>query len=132
MLLKALAAAKRRLLNNECALEQHRGELAQIEAEWNSIWMEAGIRPQTSKEMQSWLEIAGKIRQLKSNLEVAGEQRRNASELENWQTSGATALRGLPVSSFADPATVQEVLRVIDQVFSPRKKRPGRSIESTP
>ena len=81
---------------------------------------------EAAENRKSRNEASGKIRQLKSNLEAAREeQRRNASELEKWQASWATALAGLPMSSTADPAAVQEVLRIIDQVASTSEEMAG-------
>jgi uncharacterized protein YhaN len=192
--IEALAAAKQRVTDNEQARDQHRGELAQLETEWNSLWSEADITPRSPREMQSWLEqrrtlvehwrdlnrlngqvieaeaelshclellsiglgeaqectltelvsrasarvreaaeirkrrgeAASKIRQLQSNLDAAlEEQRGNESELEEWRSLWAAALRGLPVSGTAAPDAVQEVLRLIDRVFSASDEMAG-------
>jgi uncharacterized protein YhaN len=71
-------------------------------------------------------EVSGKIRQLKSSLATArDEQRRNISDLERWQASWADALVGLPLSSTADPAAVQEVVKISDQVHSTSDEMAG-------
>lgn len=184
--IESLAAAKQRLSDNERAQDQHREELARLEAEWKNLWAETPITPHSPREMQSWLESRGtivgqvrelnrlssqvteaeeeakrwretlstllgetqesglselvnradirvrqsvetrrnrgdaaaRIRELRSNLDAArGDLWRNESELAGWGTEWAAALRGLPVSGSADPAAVQEVVRLIDQGF---------------
>jgi uncharacterized protein YhaN len=192
--IESLAAAKQRLSDNERAQDQHREELARLEAEWKKLWAETPITPHSPREMQSWLESRGtivgqvrelnrlssqvteaeeeakhwretlstllgeteesglselvnradirvrqsvetrrnrgdaaaRIRELRSNLDAAGgDLRRNESELAGWGTEWAAALRGLPVSGSADPAAVQEVVRLIDQVFTVSEEMSG-------
>jgi uncharacterized protein YhaN len=63
--------------------------------------------------------LATRIRELRSNLYAAREeQRRNESDMEKWGADWAEALRGLPVSGSTDPAAVQEVMRLADQVLT--------------
>jgi uncharacterized protein YhaN len=72
------------------------------------------------------VDLSGRIRQLKSNLDTArDEQRRNAAELEDWRASWAKALVGLPVTSAADPAAAQEVVRLIDEVHTKSDEMAG-------
>jgi len=79
---------------------------------------EARVREETENR-KTRIEANGKIRQFKSSLEAAlDEQRRNTGELESWSVAWAEALLGLPVTSSADPAAVQEVMKLIDEVHS--------------
>ncbi len=72
------------------------------------------------------VEVSGRIRQLKSNLETArGEQRRNTADLDGWRASWAEAVIGLPVSSGADPAAAQEVVKIIDEVHTKSEEMAG-------
>lgn len=86
---------------------------------------EARVR-EAAENRKKRTEVSGKIRQLKSNLETArDEQRRNVSDLERWQASWADALVGLPLSRIAEPAAVQEVVGIIDQVHSTSDEMAG-------
>ena len=59
------------------------------------------------------------VRQLRSNLDAAQrEQRKNETDLGEWGTLWGNAIAGLPVSEFADPVAVHEVVKMIDAVFA--------------
>ena len=80
----------------------------------------AEIRVRESAEIQrKRSEAESAIRQLRSNLESARkEQRKSEADFAEWRTIWTSAIEGLPVSELADPAAVQEVIKMIDAVFA--------------
>jgi len=66
------------------------------------------------------------VRQLRFNLEAAlKEQLKNESDIQTWRASWVVAIAGLPVSELPDPASVQEVVGMIDGVHSASEDMDG-------
>jgi uncharacterized protein YhaN len=79
----------------------------------------AEVRVRESAEIrQKRIDRELTVRQLRSNLDAAlRESRKNEAELAEWRTLWGSAIAGLPVTVFADPASVYEVVKMIDAVF---------------
>jgi uncharacterized protein YhaN len=66
------------------------------------------------------------LRQLRLNLEAAHDERhKNESNIQEWRASWVDAIAGVPVSEQAEPAAVQELVRMIDAVHSASENMDG-------
>jgi uncharacterized protein YhaN len=125
--LEALESAQKRLAECDHAIEEHRAESVRVEAQWRTLWADAGISPRSPREMQAWLESRGTlVGQWRDLCRLAGQVSEAETEVKYWRESLSALLGEAGEFSLADLVSQAEV-RVRDSAGIQRKRSEGES-----